>query len=258
MKLAFAGTPEFGAVMLDALVRSRHCVEAVFTRRDARAGRGKRVTQSPVKRRALAAGIEVHQPRSMRIPEVEEMLAVLDLDVLVVAAYGFLLPPSILAMPRHGCINVHASVLPRWRGAAPIHHAILAGDTGTGVSIMRMESGLDTGPILATRTCTIAPKGHHGLADQSSLELGAAALTEPLRTRGRRRRGSGTDETRATHAPKLSKSQAEIDWTRPRDRHRTHGFGRSTRGPSRHVRGPVRAPRQSESGARRLRTSIRR
>ena len=216
MKLAFAGTPEFAAVILDALVRSRHCVEAVFTRRDARAGRGKRVAQSAVKQRALASGIEVHQPGSMRTSEAAEMLEALEPDVLVVAAYGFLLPASILAIPRLGCINVHASLLPRWRGAAPVHHAILAGDTRTGISIMQMDSGLDSGPILAARTCSISSKDTTGSLTARLAELGAAALIETLYAlESGVVEGQIQDETRVTQAPKLSKSQAAIDWTRP-------------------------------------------
>ena len=216
MKLAFAGTPEFAAVMLDALIHSGHSVGAVFTRRDARAGRGNRIAQSPVKRRAAAAGIEVHQPRSLRTPEAAETLAALEPDALVVSAYGFLLPETMLAIPRLGCINVHASVLPRWRGAAPVHHAILAGDRRTGVSIMRMDAGLDTGPILATRTCGIAPEDTTGSLTGRLAVLGAAALVDTLDALD-----TGTvesraqDETRATLAPRLSKSQAAIDWTRP-------------------------------------------
>ena len=216
MKLAFAGTPEFAAVMLDALVDSHHCVEAVFTRRDARAGRGNRVTRNPVKRRALAAGIEVHQPRSMRTAEAAVVLGTLDLDVLVVAAYGFLLPASILAIPRLGCINVHASILPRWRGAAPVHHAILSGDTRTGVSIMQMEAGLDTGPVLATRSCTIDSKDTTGSLTSRLAELGAAALIETLDAlEAGVVEGRMQDESRVTYAPKLSKSQAAIDWAHP-------------------------------------------
>ena len=216
MKLAFAGSPEFAAIMLDALVDSHHSVAAVFTRRDARAGRGRRIAESPVKRRALAAGIEVHQPRTMRTSEAAEVLEAVGADVLVVAAYGFLLPAAILAIPRLGCINVHASILPRWRGAAPVHHAILAGDTRTGVSIMQMESGLDSGPILAARTCSIASKDTTGSLTARLAELGAAALLETLRAL----EAEGVavqvqDETHVTHAPKLSKSQAAIDWTRP-------------------------------------------
>ena len=216
MKLAFAGTPEFAAVMLDALVHSRHRVEAVFTRRDARAGRGNRVRESPVKKRAAAAGIAIHQPRSMRTEEATALLAALAPDALVVAAYGFLLPAPILAIPRLGCINVHASVLPRWRGAAPVHHAILAGDRQTGVSIMQMDTGLDTGPILAQRSCTIAPHDTAGSLTGRLAELGAAVLVDTLDALE-----TGTVEARpqddasATIAPKLSKSQAAIDWTRP-------------------------------------------
>lgn len=224
MKLAFAGTPEFAAVILDALTHSGpdsglhtgHSVEAVFTRRDARAGRGNRVTQSPVKQRAVAAGIEVHQPRSMRTAEAAEQLAALAPDAVVVAAYGFLLPAAILAIPRLGCINVHASLLPRWRGAAPVHHAILAGDRQTGVSIMQMDAGLDSGPVFVTRTCTIAPNDTTGSLTGRLAELGAAALIDTLRTLDTGAVESRVqDETRATLAPKLSKSQAAIDWARP-------------------------------------------
>ena len=216
MKLAFAGTPEFAAVILDALVHSGHSIGAVFTRRDARAGRGNRVAESPVKQRAAAAGVEVHQPRSMRTPEAAETLAALEPDALVVAAYGFLLPAPILAIPRLGCINVHASVLPRWRGAAPVHHAILAGDRQTGISIMQMDDGLDTGPILATRTCTIAPEDTTGSLTSRLAEHGAAALIDTLRAlEAGAVESQAQDETRATLAPKLSKSQAAIDWARP-------------------------------------------
>ena len=216
MKLAFAGTPEFAAVILDALAHCGHRVEAVFTRSDARAGRGKRVTQSPVKQRAAAAGIQVLQPRSMRTAQAAQQLAALEPDAMVVAAYGFLLPPPILAIPRLGCINVHASILPRWRGAAPVHHAILAGDRDTGVSIMAMDAGLDTGPILATRTCAISPHDTAGSLTGRLGELGAAALVDTLDALE-----TGTVEARpqddalATIAPRLSKSHAAIDWARP-------------------------------------------
>ena len=216
MKLAFAGTPEFAAIMLDALVDSHHSVAAVFTRRDARAGRGRRIAESPVKRRALAAGIEVHQPRTMRTSEAAEVLEAVGADVLVVAAYGFLLPAAILAIPRLGCINVHASILPRWRGAAPVHHAILSGDTRTGVSIMQMEVGLDTGPVLATRGCTIDSKDTAGSLTGRLAELGAAALVETLDAlEAGVVEGRMQDESRVTYAPKLSKSQAAIDWAHP-------------------------------------------
>ena len=215
MKLAFAGTPEFAAVILDALTGSGHSIEAVFTRPDARAGRGNRVAESPVKQLAAAAGIDVHQPRTMRTPEAAETLAALKPDALVVAAYGFLLPAPILAMPRLGCINVHASVLPRWRGAAPVHHAILAGDPRTGVSIMRMDAGLDTGPILATRTCAIGPEDTTGSLTGRLAELGATALIDTLRAlEAGAVEALPQDESCATIAPKVSKPQAAIDWAR--------------------------------------------
>ena len=216
MKLAFAGTPEFAAVVLDALIGSRHSIAAVFTRPDARAGRGKRVRESPVKQRAAAAGIVVRQPHSLRTPEAMGSLAALEADVLVVAAYGFLLPAPALAMPRLGCINVHASLLPRWRGAAPVQHALLAGDAQTGVSIMLMDAGLDTGPVLSTRACDIAPDDTGGSLTGRLAALGAAALVDTLHALE-----TGAVEARpqcealATMAPKLSKAQAAIDWERP-------------------------------------------
>ena len=215
MKLAFAGTPEFAAVILDALAHSRHAVEAVFTRPDARAGRGKRVAESPVKQRAAAAGIRVLQPESMRTAEAAEQLEALALDAMVVAAYGFLLPAPVLAMPRHGCINVHASILPRWRGAAPVHHALLAGDARTGVSIMRMDTGLDTGPIFATRTCAIAPDDTAGSLTARLAVLGGDTLVDTLNVlEARSVEARPQDDGSATFAPKLSKAQAAIDWAR--------------------------------------------
>ena len=216
MKLAFAGTPEFAAVILDALADSRHTVEAVFTPPDARAGRGKRVAESPVKQRAAAAGIRVLQPESMRTAQAAERLAALAPDTMVVAAYGFLLPAPVLAIPRLGCINVHASILPRWRGAAPVPHAILAGDPCTGVSIMQMDAGLDTGPILATRTCAIAADDTSGSLTGRLAELGAATLVDTLdalETGAVEARPQ--DDASATCAPKLSKAQACIDWALP-------------------------------------------
>ena len=216
MKLAFAGTPEFAAVVLDALAGSRHAVEAVFTRPDASAGRGRRITESAVKQRAAGAGIEVFQPRTMRTTEAAGTLAALGLDALIVAAYGLLLPPPVLAAPRLGCINVHASLLPRWRGAAPVHHAILAGDRETGVSIMRMDAGLDTGPVLATRACAISPEDTTGSLTRRLAELGAATLLDTLHAlEAGAVEARPQDEARATSAPRLSKPRAAIDWARP-------------------------------------------
>ena len=216
MKLAFAGTPVFAAVILDALADSRHTVEVVFTRPDASAGRGRRITENAVKRRAAAAGFDIRQPRTMRAPEAAETLAALAPDALVVAACGSLLPASILAIPRLGCINVHASILPRWRGAAPVHHAILAGDRCTGVSIMQMDTGLDTGPVLATRACAISPEDTTGSLTRRLAELGAATLVDTLHAlEAGTAEARPQDETCATLAPRLSKSQAVIDWARP-------------------------------------------
>ena len=216
MKLAFAGTPEFAAVILDALAGSGHSIEAVFTRPDARAGRGRRVTESAVKQRAAAAGIEILQPHTMRAPEMAGALTALDLDALVVAAYGLLLPAPVLTAPRLGCINVHASLLPRWRGAAPVHHALLAGDRETGVSIMQMDAGLDTGPILAARACPIAAQDTTGSLTRRLAGLGAAALLDTLiALADGAAEPRSQDEARATAAPRIVKSQAAIDWTLP-------------------------------------------
>ena len=217
MKLAFAGTPEFAARILDALIlRSEHSIEAVFTRPDARAGRGRRVVESAVKQRAAAAGIEVFQPRTMRTPEAAGALAALGLDALIVAAYGLVLPPPVLAAPRLGCINVHASLLPRWRGATPVHHAILAGDRETGVSIMRMDAGLDTGPVLAARACPIGAEDTTGSLTLRLAGLGAATLLDTLPALAA---GSAEprpqNEAQATAAPRIVKSRAALDWTRP-------------------------------------------
>ena len=216
MKLAFAGTPEFAAVILDALTGSGHSIKTVFTRPDARAGRGRRMVESAVKQHAAAAGIEVRQPRTMRAPEMADTLTALDLDALVVAAYGLLLPAPVLTAPRLGCINVHASLLPRWRGAAPVHHAILAGDRETGVSIMQMDAGLDTGPVLAARACPIAAQDTAGSLTRRLAELGAAALLDTLAAFAAGAAESRPqDEACATSAPRIVKSQAAIDWTLP-------------------------------------------
>ena len=218
MKLAFAGTPEFAAVILNALIESEHTVEVVLTRPDARAGRGRRITRSPVKRLAADAEIDILQPMTLRASPAGGELAALAPDVLVVAAYGLLLPSSVLAIPRLGCINVHASLLPRWRGAAPTAHAILAGDRETGVSIMQMDAGLDTGPVLCSRTCAIFDDDTAGSLADRLAALGAAALVETLSAL---EHGAvspeAQDELLATTAPKLSKSQAAIDWSRPAD-----------------------------------------
>ncbi|HEY7776526.1 MAG TPA: methionyl-tRNA formyltransferase, partial [Kineobactrum sp.] len=157
MRIVFAGTPEFAAIHLQALLASEHTIAAVYTQPDRPAGRGKKLQASPVKEVATAAGIPVLQPASLRSEEEQARLVALRADVMVVVAYGLILPQPILDAPRMGCLNVHASLLPRWRGAAPIQRAIAAGDTETGVTIMQMDAGLDTGAMLAIGRCAIGP-----------------------------------------------------------------------------------------------------
>lgn len=213
LKIVFAGTPEFALPALDALLASRHRVVAVYTQPDRRAGRGRRLTPSPVKRRALAHGIPVLQPKRLRKPEVQAELTDFTPDVMVVAAYGLLLPPEVLAIPPHGCLNIHASLLPRWRGAAPIQRAILAGDQETGVTIMQMDAGLDTGALLATLSCPIGPDDTSQTLHDRLAKLGAGALLstlEQLQTghlQPRPQTGYGV-----SYAAKIEKSEAELDW----------------------------------------------
>ncbi len=215
-RLIFAGTPEFAVPSLRLLVADGYSPAAVYTQPDRPAGRGRQPRASPVKIHALAAGIPTRQPVSLRDPVVQAELAALAPDLLVVAAYGLILPPAVLAIPRLGCVNVHASLLPRWRGAAPIQRAILAGDAETGVCIMRMEAGLDTGPVYARASCPI-PRGTTGgeLHDRLAV-LGAETLRTvlPDLLLGRLT-PEPQDDTRATYAPKLEKAEAELDWARP-------------------------------------------
>jgi methionyl-tRNA formyltransferase len=176
LRIVFAGTPEFSVPPLQALIDSEHQVVAVYTQPDRPAGRGRKLTPSPVKQQALDHNIPVFQPRTLRDQQAVAELAALAPDLMVVVAYGLLLPPQVLAIPPLGCINIHASLLPRWRGAAPIQRAIEAGDRETGVSIMRMEEGLDTGPVYLQKSIPIGAEETGGsLHDRLSL-LGAAAL----------------------------------------------------------------------------------
>ncbi|MBM4201003.1 MAG: methionyl-tRNA formyltransferase, partial [Gammaproteobacteria bacterium] len=184
MKIIFAGTPDFAVPSLQACLDSGHSVCAVYTQPDRPAGRGRKLTQSPVKEIALAHGLPVFQPESLRAPAEQEALAALGADLMVVAAYGLILPARVLAIPRLGCINVHASLLPRWRGAAPIQRAILAGDTTTGVTIMVIEPRLDSGPMLLKRSCTIGDAETAGELSPRLARLGAEALRDVLATAG--------------------------------------------------------------------------
>lgn len=180
LKLGFAGTPEFAVPALDALTDSQQ-ICAVFTQPDRPAGRGQALHSSAVKQRALELGLPVHQPQSFKTPEALATLRGLGIDALVVVAYGLILPAVALGIPRLGCINIHASLLPRWRGAAPIQRALLAGDAQTGVTIMRMEPGLDTGPMLAIRSIDIGEDTAQTLHDRLAT-LGAALIGETLET----------------------------------------------------------------------------
>ena len=216
MNIIFAGTPAFSVPALQALLDSRHRVVAVYTQPDRPAGRGRRTLESPVKQLAIQHQLPVCQPHSLKPGEVQAALAGLHPDLIVVVAYGLILPPAVLAIPRLGCVNVHASLLPRWRGAAPIQRAILAGDADTGVCLMQMEAGLDTGPVLACKSCAIAADDtgsrlHDKLALQGARLL--AANLDALE------RGElvprPQDDALASYAGKLEKSEARIDWSRP-------------------------------------------
>jgi len=215
-RLIFAGTPEFAVPSLRILLAAGYSLVAVYTQPDRPAGRGRQPRASPVKIHALAAGIPLYQPASLRDLAVQAEFAALAPDLLVVAAYGLILPLAVLAIPRLGCVNVHASLLPRWRGAAPIQRAILAGDVETGVCIMRMEAGLDTGPVYARASCPI-PRGTTGgeLHDRLAT-LGAETLRETLPALlAGALAPAPQDDARATYAPKLEKAEAELDWNRP-------------------------------------------
>jgi methionyl-tRNA formyltransferase len=215
MRLVFAGTPEFAVPPLAALCRlaPAHEVVGVLTQPDRPAGRGQKLTPGPVKQYALAAGLPVAQPPTLRDDAGRAPLLAWQPDLLVVVAYGLILPPAALAIPRLGCLNIHGSLLPRWRGAAPIQRAVLAGDAETGVAIMRMEAGLDTGPVLRTRRVAIGPRSTSGSLHDALAALGAAELIEAIAELD-----AGTARFVAqpaegvTYAAKIDKAEARIDW----------------------------------------------
>ena len=212
MKIIFAGTPHFAANALAALL-GEHQVVAVLTQPDRPAGRGMQLTASPVKQLALQHGFPVLQPVTLRTEEAQRSIAVLDADVMVVAAYGLILPRTVLQLPRHGCLNIHASLLPRWRGAAPIPRAILAGDSETGITIMQMDEGLDTGDMLLRRVCAIAQNDTAQTLHDKLAVLGAGSIVEALRLLQENRLVPvKQDDTAATYAAKLLKSEAQVDW----------------------------------------------
>ena len=213
MNILFAGTPDFSVPSLQALLDSPHDVVAVYTQPDRPAGRGRQTLASPVKQLAMKHNLPVCQPDSLKTAKAQQQLEKWQPDLMVVVAYGLLLPPAVLVIPRLGCVNVHASLLPRWRGAAPIQRAILAGDKETGVCLMQMDAGLDTGPVLACSSCEIAADDTgERLHDRLSL-LGARLLSQNLAAlENGELDARPQDESLASYAGKLHKSEAHIDW----------------------------------------------
>jgi methionyl-tRNA formyltransferase len=214
-RIAFAGTPEFAVPSLEALVATGAVVPVVLTQPDRPAGRGRKLTPSPVKEAATALGLPVAQPAALRDPSLPAALGPRP-ELLVVIAYGLLLPPSMLEWPRRGCINLHASLLPRWRGAAPIQRALLAGDAVTGISVMQMDAGLDTGPVHLTRTTPIGPRETAGQLHDRLAGLAAESLLAALPSvlAGASRPEPQREEL-ATLAPKIAKADALLDWRAP-------------------------------------------
>jgi methionyl-tRNA formyltransferase len=215
LKILFAGTPEFSVPPLQGLLASAHQVVAVYTQPDRPAGRGRKLKPSPVKELAQGAGVPVLQPASFKSEADLEALESFAADLMVVVAYGLLLPQRVLQAPRLGCVNIHASILPRWRGAAPIQRAILAGDRETGITIMRMEKGLDTGPMFLVRRLPIEPADTAGALHDKLSALGAEALMDALPgIADGSLQPQPQDDTRACYAKKLDKAEATIDWAR--------------------------------------------
>ena len=213
LNIVYAGTPEFAATALAALLQTEHHISAVYTQPDRPAGRGRKLKASPVKELALAHAIEVLQPESLKEAETQQALAALKPDVMIVAAYGLLLPAEVLSIPRLGCLNIHASLLPRWRGAAPIHRAIIEGDTETGVTIMQMDVGLDTGDMLYKLSTPITPEDTAQRLHDRLAELGAQGIVEALAAiQAGGLSPEPQDDALANYAKKLSKAEATIDW----------------------------------------------
>ncbi|TNF22529.1 MAG: methionyl-tRNA formyltransferase [Rhodobacteraceae bacterium] len=213
MRLVFMGTPEFSVPVLDALVEAGHEIAAVYCQPPRPAGRGKKDRPTPVHARAQALGLEVRHPKSLKSSDEQADFAALDADLAVVVAYGLILPQAVLDAPRRGCLNIHASLLPRWRGAAPIHRAIMAGDAQTGVCIMQMEAGLDTGPVLLREAEPIGPRDTTALLHDRLSSLGARLIVEAL-ARLDTLTPEPQPEQGVTYAQKIDKAEAAIDWTR--------------------------------------------
>jgi len=219
MRAGFAGTPEFAARALAALHQSGHVIPVVLTQPDRPSGRGLAISASPVKRFALTYALPTLQPARLRDPDVLAKLRRTDLDVLVVAAYGLILPQAVLDWPRYGCLNIHASLLPRWRGAAPVARAIEAGDTVTGSTIMQMDAGLDTGPIIARRELPIGPRETAGSLHDRLASVGARLIVETLATleRDGRLASIPQPDQGVTYAAKIERSDRIVAWTATAD-----------------------------------------
>lgn len=213
MKIIFAGTPHFAAQALQALLDRQANIVAVLTQPDRPSGRGMQLKPSPVKQLAIEHGLTVLQPLSLKDADIQQQLAAYQADVMVVAAYGLILPKAVLQLPRLGCLNIHASLLPRWRGAAPIQRAILAGDAETGITIMQMDVGLDTGDMLLKKSCAIDAKDTAETLHDKLAALGAQAITEalPLLEQGKLT-PVRQDNSLANYAAKLTKEEAQMDW----------------------------------------------
>ncbi|WP_018694383.1 methionyl-tRNA formyltransferase [Algicola sagamiensis] len=213
LRIIFAGTPDFAVRHLQALIQSDHEIVAVYTQPDKPAGRGKKVQASPVKALAVSHELPVYQPKSLKNEVAQQELSSLNADLMIVVAYGLILPKAVLESPRLGCINVHGSLLPKWRGAAPIQRSIWAGDVQTGVTIMQMDEGLDTGPMLLKATCDIAPDETSASLYEKLANVGPDALVDSVKQLAQ---GLLTpevqDDNQATHAKKLSKEEAKVDW----------------------------------------------
>ncbi len=214
MRIGFAGTPVFAATALESILAARLSVALVLAQPDRPRGRGMKQEPGPVKALALARGIPVRQPQSLKPEPERASIVAMPLDVLVVAAYGLILPAAMLDWPRHGCINIHASLLPRWRGAAPIERALLAGDRETGISIMRMDEGLDTGPVIARHPVPIDARETAGSLHDKLAVLGARAVVDVLLElqRGGRLDAAPQPDSGATYAAKIDRDEAKIDW----------------------------------------------
>jgi methionyl-tRNA formyltransferase len=214
MRVIFMGTPDFSVPVLEALVDAGHDVVAVYSQPPRPAGRGKKDRPSPVQARAEALGLPVHHPVSVRTEEAQAVFAAHQADIAVVVAYGLILPQVILDTPTYGCLNIHASLLPRWRGAAPIHRAIMAGDVETGVCIMQMEAGLDTGPVLLREATPIAAAETTGSLHDRLSAMGAALVVEAL-AQLPELSPEAQPEDGVTYAAKIDKAEARVDWDRP-------------------------------------------